>query len=165
MKKNEIRQRKVLSYLVEDYINSMEPVSSKLICEKYISDVSPATIRIDLNKLEKENMIFQPHTSAGRIPTILGYRRYLEMLDPILKTAEYEKADILRNILIKYYKDTPLALHYIMQFLASETDQLSFVAEPEVSYGYLDKLYSLCGIKGINPFICKGPSSRKGLSS
>ena len=140
MKKNEIRQQKVLSHLVEDYIKSMEPVSSKLICEKYISDASPATIRIDLNKLEKENLIYQPHTSAGRIPTILGYRRYLEMLDPILKTAEYEKSDILRNILIKYYKDTPLALHYIMQFLASETDQLSFVAEPEVSYGYLEKL-------------------------
>ncbi|MDO9577667.1 MAG: heat-inducible transcriptional repressor HrcA [Candidatus Cloacimonadales bacterium] len=140
MKKNEIRQQKVLSYLIEDYIKSMEPVSSKLICEKYIRNASPATIRIDLNKLEKENLIFQPHTSAGRIPTILGYRRYLEKLDPILKTVKYEKSDILRNILIKYYKDTPLALHYIMQFLASETDQLSFVAEPEVSYGYLEKL-------------------------
>jgi heat-inducible transcriptional repressor len=140
MKKNEIRQQRVLSYLIEDYITSMEPVSSKLICEKYISNASPATIRIDLNKLEKENLIYQPHTSAGRIPTIIGYRRYLEMLDPILKTAEYEKSNILRSILIKYYKDTPLALHYIMQFLASETDQLSFVAEPEVSYGYLDKL-------------------------
>lgn len=140
MKKNEIRQQKVLSYLIEDYIKSMEPVSSKLICEKYIRNASPATIRIDLNKLEKENLIFQPHTSAGRIPTILGYRRYLDKLDPILRTVKYEKSDILRNILIKYYKDTPLALHYIMQFLASETDQLSFVAEPEVSYGYLEKL-------------------------
>jgi heat-inducible transcriptional repressor len=118
----------------------MEPVSSKLITEKYISNASPATIRIDLNKLEKENLIFQPHTSAGRKPTITGYRSYLKMLDPILHTIKYEKAEILRNILIKYYKDTPLALHYIMQFLASETDQLSFVAEPEVSYGYLDKL-------------------------
>lgn len=140
MKKNEIRQLQVLKFLVQEYINTCEPVSSKLIKEKYIQNASPATIRIDLNKLEKENFIFQPHTSAGRIPTILGYRRYLEILEPKLKTIKYEKTDILRNILIKYYKDIPLALHYIMQFLARETDQLSFVAEPEVSYGYLEKL-------------------------
>ena len=70
MKKNEIRQEKVLTYLVDEYIQTSEPVSSKLICEKYVQSASPATIRIDLNKLEKDNMIYQPHTSAGRIPTI-----------------------------------------------------------------------------------------------
>ncbi|MCF7793710.1 MAG: heat-inducible transcriptional repressor HrcA [Candidatus Cloacimonetes bacterium] len=140
MKKNEIRQQQVLKYLVKEFIQTSEPVSSKLINEKYIQNSSPATIRIDLNKLEKENFIYQPHTSAGRIPTITGYRCYLEMLAPKLNTIQYEKNDILRNILIKYYKDIPLALHYIMQFLARETDQLSFVAEPEVSYGYLEKL-------------------------
>ncbi len=140
MKKNELRQQRVLAVLVEDYIKSAEPVSSKLINEKYITDASPATIRIDLNKLEKGNYIYQPHTSAGRIPTILGYRRYLEMMASKLKTVTYDKTDILRKLLIQYYKDTPLALHYIMQFLARETDQLSFVAEPEVSYGYLEKL-------------------------
>jgi len=140
MKKNEIRQQQVLSFLVEEYIQSVEPVSSKLICEKYISNASPATIRIDLNKLEKENFIYQPHTSAGRVPTISGYRRYLEKLVPKLKTITYENTDILRSILIKYYKDIPMALHYIMQLLARETDQLSFVAEPEVSYGYLSNL-------------------------
>lgn len=140
MKKNEIRQQQVLSHLVEEYIQSVEPVSSKLICQKYISNASPATIRIDLNKLEKENLICQPHTSAGRIPTISGYRRYLERLAPKLETISYESTDILRGILIKYYKDIPLALHYIMQLLARETDQLSFVAEPEVSYGYLSNL-------------------------
>ncbi|HPR16988.1 MAG TPA: heat-inducible transcriptional repressor HrcA [Candidatus Cloacimonadota bacterium] len=140
MKKNEIRQQQVLQYLVEDYIKLCEPISSKLINEKYIPDASPATIRIDLNKLEKENLIYQPHTSAGRIPTILGYRYYLELLAPKLKTISYKKTDLLRNLLIQYYKDIPLALHYIMQLLAQETDQLSFVAEPEVSYGYLEKL-------------------------
>jgi len=48
--------------------------------------------------------------------------------------------DLLRELLIHNYKDTPRALHYIMQNLAKETDQLSFVAEPEVSSGYLAKL-------------------------
>lgn len=140
MKKNEIRQQQVLEYLVKEFIATSEPVSSKLINDKYVKEVCPATIRIYLNKLEKENLIYQPHTSAGRLPTIMGYRKYLEMIAPKLETISYDKTDLLRNILIKYYKDIPLALHYIMQLLARETDQLSFVAEPEVSYGYLEKL-------------------------
>jgi len=140
MKKNEIRREQVLKHVVEEYINSCEPVSSKLICDKYLENTSPATIRIDLNKLEKANLIFQPHTSAGRIPTIQGYRTYIEQSKNKIAKTHFDSADILREILIKHYKDTPLALHYIMQLLARETDQLSFVAEPEVSYGYLEKL-------------------------
>ncbi|MDY6915460.1 MAG: heat-inducible transcriptional repressor HrcA [Candidatus Cloacimonadota bacterium] len=140
MKKSEIRRDKVLKNLVEEYIESVEPVSSKLICEKYVKDISPATIRIDLNKLENENYLYQQHTSGGRIPTIKGYRKYIKMLSSEIAKTKYENLDVLRGILVKYYDDTPLALHYIMRYLAKETDQLSFVAEPEVSYGYLSKL-------------------------
>jgi heat-inducible transcriptional repressor len=140
MKKNDIRMNNVLRYSVEEYIKNIEPVSSKLICEKYIQNASPATIRIDLNKLEKSNYIYQPHTSAGRIPTIAGYRRYLSFITDEVNHQEFDKPEILRDILIKHYKDTALALHYVMQLLAKETDQLSFVAEPEVSNGYLEKL-------------------------
>jgi heat-inducible transcriptional repressor len=140
MKKNENRQLNVLKYLVEEYINTYEPVSSKLICEGYIPEASPATIRIDLNRLEKTNLIYQPHTSAGRIPTVQGYRKYLELMTNELAEIAYDKSMFLRDILINYYKDTPLALHYIMQLLARETDQLSFVAEPEVSSGFLQNL-------------------------
>ena len=140
MKKNEIRIEQVLKYVVEEYVSSCEPISSKLICEKYLENKSPATIRIDLNKLEKANMIYQPHTSAGRIPTIQGYRTYIEKSKDEISKDHFDRADLLRDILIKYYKDTPLALHYVMQLLARETDQLSFVAEPEFSYGYLEKL-------------------------
>ncbi|MDA3814478.1 MAG: heat-inducible transcriptional repressor HrcA [Candidatus Cloacimonetes bacterium] len=140
MKKNEIRREQVLKHVVEEYVNSCEPISSKLICDRYLENTSPATIRIDLNKLEKSNLIYQPHTSAGRIPTIQGYRSYIEQSKDEIAKTHFDRADILRDILIKYYKDTPLALHYIMQLLARETDQLSFVAEPEVSYGYLEKL-------------------------
>ncbi len=140
MKKNEIRMNEVLRYSIEEYIENIEPVSSKLICEKYIRNASPATIRIDLNKLEKCNYIYQPHTSAGRVPTISGYRKYLSMISDEIRTREFDKPELLRDILVKHYKDTALALHYVMQLLAKETDQLSFVAEPEVSNGYLEKL-------------------------
>jgi len=140
MKKNEIRRQKVLKYVVREYIEHQEAVPSKLICNKYLPDCSSATIRIDLNKLEKENYIYQPYTSAGRIPTIKGYREYLSMICPSIQVEPYTENELLRNLLVQYYRDTPMALHYIMQILAKETDQLSFVAEPQVSYGYLEKL-------------------------
>ncbi len=140
MKKNEIRLHETLSALVDEYIISCEPVSSRLLNEKYLKDVSSATLRLDLLKLEQMNLISQPHTSAGRVPTISGYRGFLKHIEAEHENVSYPRMDILRDLLIHNYKDTPRALHYIMQILAKETDQLSFVAEPEVSSGYLAKL-------------------------
>jgi heat-inducible transcriptional repressor len=140
MKKNELRLTKTLNALVDEYILTNEPVSSRILNEKYLSQVSPATLRIDLFKLEEMNLITQPHTSAGRIPTIHGYRQYLQNIESEHKNVSYQKMDFLRELLIMHYKDTPKALHFIMQLLAKETEQLSFVAEPEVSSGYLSKL-------------------------
>ena len=140
MKKNQIRLNHTLRALVDEFICSNEPVSSRVLNEKYLADVSSATLRLDLFKLEQDNLIHQPHTSAGRMPTIKGYRQYLELIETEHSNVQYERMDILRELLIHNYKDTPRALHYIMQLLAKETDQLSFVAEPEVSNGYLAKL-------------------------
>jgi heat-inducible transcriptional repressor len=140
MKKNELRLNETLCALVDEYINTNEPVSSRILNEKYLSRVSPATLRIDLFKLEEMSLIQQPHTSAGRIPTIHGYRQYLHSIENQHQQTTFSNMDMLRELLIRHYKDTPKALHYIMQLLAKETEQLSFVAEPEVSSGYLSKL-------------------------
>ncbi len=140
MKKNQLRLNETLTALVDEYISSSEPVSSRILNEKYLTEVSSATLRLDLLKLEQLNLISQPHTSAGRIPTISGYRTYLKHIEPEHAQVSYPRMELLRDLLIHNYKDTPRALHYIMQNLAKETDQLSFVAEPEVSSGYLAKL-------------------------
>ena len=140
MKKNQLRLNETLTALVDEYIQNCEPVSSRVVKEKYLPDVSSATLRLDLLKLEQQNLISQPHTSAGRVPTISGYRAYIKQIEPTHAKISYPGMDMLRELLIRNYKDTPLALHYIMQNLAKETDQLSFVAEPEVSSGYLAKL-------------------------
>jgi len=140
MKKNQIRLNTALVALVDEYINSNEPVSSRVLNEKYLTEVSSATLRLDLMKLEQADLIRQPHTSAGRVPTIMGYRNYLRLIEAEHENVRFQNMELLRELLIKHYKDTPLALHYIMLMLAQETDQLSFVAEPEVSGGYLAKL-------------------------
>ncbi len=74
------RKKRVLHIIVEDYIDSAEPVASKAITRKHHLEASPATIRIDMGELEKKGYILKPHTSAGRVPSDKGYRFFLDNL-------------------------------------------------------------------------------------
>ncbi|MDH5372310.1 MAG: heat-inducible transcriptional repressor HrcA [Acidimicrobiia bacterium] len=76
------RKSEVLRVLVEEYISTGEPVSSRAILECSKLDVSPATIRNDLGALDRDGMSIQPHTSAGRVPTGRAYRYYVDHLTP-----------------------------------------------------------------------------------
>jgi heat-inducible transcriptional repressor len=74
------RQAAVLRLVVQEYIDSAEPVSSRALVEKHGLSVSSATIRNEMARLEEEGYITHPHTSAGRVPSELGYRHYVESL-------------------------------------------------------------------------------------
>ncbi|MFQ5516014.1 MAG: heat-inducible transcriptional repressor HrcA [Acidimicrobiia bacterium] len=76
------RKAAVLSVLVEEYISTGEPVSSRAIGRSGGLSVSTATIRNELVSLENDGFVHQPHTSAGRVPTDLGYRYYIDHLQP-----------------------------------------------------------------------------------
>mgnify|MGYP002069150223 CR=1 FL=1 len=83
------RKLMVLSAVVDEYIKSGEPVGSKTIITNSEINVSSATIRNDMSALEKMGFLEQPHTSAGRVPTYLGYRLYIEkLMHPQLLTDE-----------------------------------------------------------------------------
>ena len=72
------RKLKVLAAVVDEYIQTGEPVGSKKIADKLDIKVSSATIRNDMSTLEQLGLLMQPHTSAGRIPTYEGYRLYIK---------------------------------------------------------------------------------------
>ncbi len=74
------RKREVLRAVVDDYVETAEPVASKTLARKYPLGVSPATIRNELSELEADGYLFQPHVSAGRIPSDKGYRFYVDEL-------------------------------------------------------------------------------------
>ncbi len=74
------RKKQVLQSVIEEYINTAEPVSSAVLVEKYGLDYSSATIRNDMAELEHEGYLEKPHTSAGRIPSVKGYRFYVDEL-------------------------------------------------------------------------------------
>lgn len=76
------RKKKILQYVVDDYITTAQPVSSKSITEKYMSDISSATVRSELAGLEEMGYLSQLHTSSGRVPSIEAYKLYVsELMD------------------------------------------------------------------------------------
>jgi len=74
------RKRKILRAVIDNYIETAEPVGSKTIAETAGLDISPATIRNEMSDLEQLGFLEQPHTSAGRIPSPRGYRLYVNEL-------------------------------------------------------------------------------------
>ncbi len=74
------RKKLILQAIVEDYINSAEPVGSRSISKKPELNLSAATIRNEMGDLEEMGLLAQPHTSAGRVPTTGGYRLYVDSL-------------------------------------------------------------------------------------
>lgn len=76
------RRSRVLKVLVEEYIRTGKPVSSRAILDRIGIEVSSATIRSDLQQLESYGLVEQPHTSSGRLPTNQGYRFYVDNLSP-----------------------------------------------------------------------------------
>lgn len=74
------RQQKILSAIIKEYIQTAEPVGSKILVNKYNFKLSTATIRNEMKELENLKYIAQPHTSAGRIPTNKGYRFFVDSL-------------------------------------------------------------------------------------
>jgi|SRR3989338_3243134 len=85
------RKDAVLGIVVNEYIKTVNPVSSGLIVQDYPLDVSSATIRNILAELEEEGYLTHPHTSAGRIPTEQGYRYYVDYLMHEIRLLEEEK--------------------------------------------------------------------------
>jgi heat-inducible transcriptional repressor len=74
------RQQHVLWATIRQYVNTAEPVASKVLSREYDLNISPATVRNVMGFLEKAGLLFQPHTSAGRIPSDSGYRLYVDNL-------------------------------------------------------------------------------------
>ena len=72
------RKAAILRAVVDEYVKGAEPVGSSHVARVAGMQVSPATIRNEMNVLEHEGYLVQPHTSAGRIPTDKGYRYYVD---------------------------------------------------------------------------------------
>src|SRR5688572_30067000 len=74
------RERRVLEAVIQSYVETAQPAGSSAIARRFGLGVSPATIRNTMSDLEEKGLLYHPHTSAGRVPTDVAYRIYVDSL-------------------------------------------------------------------------------------
>jgi len=127
----EDRRLAVLRAIVEDYVSTHEPVGSKALAERHSLGVSPATIRNDMAALEDEGYIAQPHTSAGRIPTDLGYRLFVDRLSAVKPLSAGERRAIEQ--FLSGAVDLDDVMVRTVRLLAQVTRQVALVQYPSLT--------------------------------
>jgi heat-inducible transcriptional repressor len=125
------RKLDVLRAIVEDYVQTEEPVGSRALVERHHLNVSPATVRNDMAVLEEEGYIRQPHTSAGRVPTDLGYRLFVDRLSRIKPLSPAERRAIERFMVGAVDLDD--VVHRTVRLLAQLTRQVAVVQYPSLT--------------------------------
>lgn len=125
------RRLSILNAIIKEFIETAEPVGSQTIVMGYHFSVSPATIRNDMASLENEGLIFQPHTSSGRVPTDTGYRLYVDELADF-ETAEKQAEKALQKVLTHYQLQKAREKIYdAVRILSQATGNVSFATLPD----------------------------------
>jgi heat-inducible transcriptional repressor len=127
----EERKLAVLRAIVQDYVQTSEPVGSKALLERHQLGVSAATVRNDMAALEDEGLISAPHTSAGRIPTDAGYRLFVDRLSelkPMSGPARHAISAFLEGAV-----DLDDVVDRTVRLLASLTQQVAVMQYPSLT--------------------------------
>ena len=124
------RRLEILRAIVDEYVATHEPVGSKVLSEKHNLGVSPATIRNEMAVLEEEGLITQPHTSAGRIPTDLGYRAFVDQLATVKPLSAPERRAI--ETFLEGALDLDDVVMRTVKLLADVTKQVAVVQYPSL---------------------------------
>ncbi len=123
------RKRQILSAIVESYINTGEPVGSKTLISQTGLEVSSATVRNDMAELTSLGYLVQPHTSAGRIPTPLGYRFYVDNMMQV-KPVSAQGRDYVNSRLYEHADSPESILNAAADLLTELTDCMAFATTP-----------------------------------
>jgi heat-inducible transcriptional repressor len=121
------RQTQILKAITEEYITTAEPVASETLEKKYNLGVSPATIRNEMAYLSDQGFLKQPHTSAGRVPTPIGLRFYVDHLMQEKQLSVADEVSAKESVWDSRH-DFDKLLRQASQALANRTHTLSIVA-------------------------------------
>jgi heat-inducible transcriptional repressor len=133
MRQLDTRKQKILGAVVNDYLQTAEPVSSEKICRKYMGDISAATIRNEMAQLEEEGFLKHPHTSAGRIPSDLGYRFFVNQLMK-LRGLSQKEIEFIERQYKSAGKNLEELLHTTLKIAATLSHLLAVVTAPKLPF-------------------------------
>lgn len=122
------RKKQILKAIIGDYIRTAEPVGSKAIAQRQELSFSSATIRNEMSELEELGYLEKPHTSAGRIPSPLGYRLYVDEL--MQHTEEEEDASYVKQLMQLRIRELDKLIHEAGKLIANLTQYASVATTP-----------------------------------
>jgi heat-inducible transcriptional repressor len=133
LRMNQNREYQILKLIVEEYIQTSEPVGSKGLLEKYKLDCSSATIRNAMALLEKDGYIEKTHVSSGRVPSSKGYQYYLDHLDSksLVNEVDLDFQKEFQSVLANKTSSMEDALSKSCQLLSEMTKMATVVLGPK----------------------------------
>ncbi len=136
------RKKSILKAVIDDYIETAEPVGSKSLVNKYNFNVSPATIRNEMAELEELGYLEHPHTSSGRVPSDQGYRAYVDSLLHVeeLPADEEEK---IRLVMRDSLDELTGLIRKASNILSEKTGYASVALSPQVRRSHLQQIKML----------------------
>ena len=133
------RKKKILQAIIDDYIDTAEPVGSRTIVKKYQLGLSSATIRNEMADLEDMGYLKQPHTSAGRVPSLSGYRLYVDEL-MTQYSLTVEEINVLRSAMEMKIDYLDKIIARASEIMSEITDYTSVVSGPKLKTGAIKHL-------------------------
>ena len=137
------RKIQILEAIINDYINTGEPVGSRTIAKRYDLGVGSATIRNEMSDLEDMGYLEQPHTSAGRIPSSKGYRLYVDSLMEKARLSEEEQLQIKKYIIDSAMLEVDKIVKQASTLLSELTNLTCVVQTPSVMKSYIKSVQLL----------------------
>ncbi len=133
------REKLVLEAIIKNFILTTTPVASSYIAQNSQFSFSPATIRSVMGKLEEDGYIYQPHPSAGRVPTTAGYRIYVNQMMKRSRLPRRQKEKI-QEVIKENPGDLESLLRESTRILAQFSHQLSILISPHLDEGVFHRL-------------------------
>ena len=128
------RKAAILQAVVQEYIETAQPVGSNHVARQRGLNVSPATVRNEMSVLEREGYLTQPHTSAGRIPTDKGYRFFVDQLTDVGGLPSVKRQQV-KAFFAHAHGELEQMLHDTSRLLSSLTDYAAVVVGPQHEAG------------------------------
>lgn len=133
------RKRQILKAIVDDYVETAEPVGSKSLVTRHKLGFSSATIRHEMAELEEMGYLEKPHTSAGRMPSDKGYRAYVDNMMSLPEISS-DDASAIRQYLANNLDEARALIERAAEYLAGKTDYLSVALSPKYSDSSLEQI-------------------------
>ena len=134
------RERRVLEAVIQSYVETAEPAGSRTISRRFGLGVSPATIRNTMSDLEEKGYLYHPHTSAGRVPTDVAYRLYVDSLMRVAPIASSDRDMLAEQLASSGGSTIEAILRRAAQSLSVLTQELGMAVGPRLDQIVLQRL-------------------------